>query len=240
MLIANSAFQHVRSLDLGPSSNGTNLEDYLDEQLTILRIFAQRQTLTSLELSRFPFPSVESGQRVKIRDIVAAFCSTISDLGLYGCIFPSYDDMISLIRAFPHCDSLYIRDCVTGGKNTAGNLFSGLQEHKLSLNALELTRASSSGSTVDVSTLIEDACLDVSRLSALTCRLKSVEEAHSIAVSVSASPIQHLQLACTESGGFQGTCWDQAFSGIVSCAKFSRPAFKLFSALLRKNGPWSP
>ena len=82
---------------------------------------------------------------VKIRDIVAAFCSTVSDLGLYGCRFPSYTDMISLVRAFPHCDSLYIRDCVISGESATGNVFSGLQEHKLSLNVLELTCASPNG-----------------------------------------------------------------------------------------------
>ena len=101
---------------------------------------------------------------VKIRDIVAAFCSTVSDLGLYGCRFPSYTEMISLVRAFPHCDSLYIRDCVISGESATGNIFSELQEHKLSLNVLEPTCASPNGSTIGVSTLIEDACLDVSRL----------------------------------------------------------------------------
>ena len=142
---------------------------------------------------------------VKIRDIVAAFCSTVSDLGLCGCRFPSYTDTISLVRAFPHCDTLYIRDCVTDCGNTAGNVFSGLREHKLSLNVLELTCDSSNRSTIDVSNFIRDACLDVSRLSTLICCPRSVEQARSIAISVSVSPIQHLQLACTEPGGFQGT-----------------------------------
>ena len=229
MLITNSAFQHVRSLDLGLISNGTNPKNYLEEQLTILGIFAQRQTLTRLWLSRFFFPSVESSQRAKIRDTVAAFCSTVSDLGLYGCIFPSYADMISLIRAFPHCNSLYIRDCVTDGENAAGSVFSELQEHKLSLGVLELTCASSNGSTIDVSTLIEDACLDVSRLSALTCCLKSAEEARSIAVSVSASPIQHLQLGCTESGGFKGMCENRVSKALYP----SLSSHVLHSSILR-------
>ena len=205
MLTTNSAFLHVRSLDLGVVSRNWDPASYLEEHLVILDIFAQRRTLTRLWLSRFPFSSIKSCQTAKIRDIVAALGSTVSDLGLYECRFPSSTDMISLVRAFPHCDSLYIRDCLTGGKSAAGDAFSVLQEYKLSVNVLELTCSSSDRSTIDISSLIEDACLDVSRLSALTCHLKSTEQARSVAISVSGSPIQHLQLACTESGGFQGT-----------------------------------
>ena len=143
ILTTNFAFlQHVRSLDLGVVGRGSNPEDYLNEQFTILEIFAQRKSLTRLWLCGFPFPSIESGRRAKIRDIVTTFGSTVSDLGLYGCGFPSYADMISLIRAFPHCDSLYIRDCITYGEDTAASMFSGLPEHNLSLNLLELTCAS--------------------------------------------------------------------------------------------------
>ena len=234
MLIASSAFLHVRSLDLGVVSRSWNPEDYLEEQLIILETFAQRRTLTRLWLSRFPFPSIESNPTAKIRDIVAAFGSTISDLGLYECRFPSYTDLISLIRAFPHCDSLYIRDCVTGGEITAGSVFSGLQDHKLSLDVLELTCASSDRSTIDVSTLIEDACLDISRLSTLICCPRSVDQARSIAISVSASPIHHLQFACTEPGGFRGMYENRMLNCLIPRAN---PVFKHFSALQRKNGP---
>ena len=162
MLTGTTAFQHVRSLDLGIVSRSCDPADYLEELLIILEVFAQRRTLTHLWLSRFPFSSIKSCQTAKIRDTVAAYGSTISDLGLYECKFPSYTDIISFIRAFPHCDSLYIWDCLAGGESTIGNVFSGLQEHKLSVNVLELTCSSSDQSTVDVSSLIEDACLDIS------------------------------------------------------------------------------
>ncbi|KAF9783515.1 hypothetical protein BJ322DRAFT_159192 [Thelephora terrestris] len=112
LLVDNSAFQHVRSLDLGVTSKSSDPQGYLAEQFTILDIFAQRQTLTRLWLSRFPFSSIDPARRMGFLDIVTALGSTVNDLGLYGCIFPSYLDTISFIRAFPHCDALFIRDCV--------------------------------------------------------------------------------------------------------------------------------
>jgi hypothetical protein len=206
MITANSAFRHVRSLDLGVTSKGSNPKDCLEEQLTILEIFAQRQTLTRLWLSRVPFPSIESSRRVPIRDLVAALSSSISDLGLYECQFASHVDLISFIRAFPHCDSLYVRDCVADEKGSSENVFSGFPEHNLSLEALELTSSSSNGRIIDVSSLIEDAGLGVSQLSTLVCNFASTEQARSVATITSASPIQHFHLACREPGGFQGTC----------------------------------
>jgi len=206
LLTAHSAFQHVSSLDLGVTSKSSNPEDYLEEQLTILGIFARRQTLTCLWLSNVPFPSIGSSQEEKIQDVVTALSSTVDNLGLYGCRFLSYADMISFIRAFPRCNSLYIRDCVTTSENPAENMFLGLPEHKLSLTILELTSTSSNRRIVDVSSLVGDAGLDVSQLSALTCCFGSAEQARCVAMATSASRIQHFQLACTESGGFQGAC----------------------------------
>jgi len=135
---SRSAFQLVRSLDLGVTSKSADPKDYLEEQVTILESFAQRQTLTRLWLSNFPFPSIEPSKRGKIRDIFTALASTVDNLGLYGCRFLSYTDMISFIRAFPRCDSLVVRDCITGVPNSIENMFSGLPEYKLSLDFLEL------------------------------------------------------------------------------------------------------
>ena len=237
MLINNSAFQHVRSLDLGVAGNGSNPEDYLEEQLTILEIFAQRRSLTRLWLSRFPFPSIESVQITKVRDIIVAFASTVNDLGLYGCRFPSYTDMISFIRAFPHCNSLYIRDCVTGGSDCAGNVLSGLPEHRLSLSVLELSCTSSKRPIIDVSSLIEDAFLDVSRLSALTCNVTSADQARAVASSTLGSPIRHFQLACIESGGFQGMYGNRMSSCLMPRIESNRLIFKHSSAVVRESGP---
>ena len=211
LLVANSAFQHVRSLDLGVTSKTSNPEDYLDEQLTILDIFSQRRTLTRLWLSKVPFPSFESNQREEIRGIVAVLGSTVNDLGLYECRFLSHSDIVSFICAFPHCDSLYVRDCVIDNRESTENMFSGLSKHKLILETLELT-STSPGRTdtsvfpiIDVSSLIEDAALDVSKLSVLICNVGSIKQARSVATTTSASPIQHLDLACTGPGGFQRT-----------------------------------
>ena len=205
LLAAHTAFQHVRSLDLGVTAKNLRSQDYLEEQLTILEIFAQRQMLTCLWLSNMPFPSIGPSQRGRIRDIVTALSSTVNNLGLYECRFPSYTDMISFIRAFSRCDSLYIRDCVTGGKDTTESMLSGLPEHKLSLDVLELTSSPSNDLIVDVSPLIEDAALDISRLSALTCSVGSAEQARRVAISTSASPVRHFKLGCNEPDGFQGT-----------------------------------
>ena len=203
MLNANR-FQHVRSLDLGVTSRSSKSEDYLNEQLVILETFAQRQTLTRLWLSKMPFSSIEPSQREKFRNTVAALGSTIHDLGLYECRFPSYADMIFFIRAFPYCDSLYIRDCVTANEHPTGDAPSGFSKHNLSLNNLELTSTSPDQSIIDVSSLIEDAALDVSQLSALTCDIGSTREARSVAMAISVSPIQHFQLTGTEPGVFRG------------------------------------
>ena len=206
LLTANSAFQHVRSLDFGVTSKSSNPEDYLEEHFTILNIFAQRQALTRLWLSRVPFSSIEAARGVKIRDMVTALGSTVNDLGLYGCKFPSYNDMISFIRAFPHCDSLFIRDCIADGKDPIGTTFSELSQHRLSLNTLELTTSSWDRLIIGVSTLIEDAGLDVSRLSALTCDIGSVRKARSVSAATSKSPVKHFQLTIAQPGVFQGVC----------------------------------
>jgi len=236
LLTARSAFQHVRSLDLGVTSKSSKPEDYLEEQLTILGIFAQRQTLTCLWLSNIPFPSIDSSQRERIRDMVTALSSTVNNLGLYQCQFPSYTDMVSFIRAFPHCDSLFVRDCVVGDETSTENMFSGLPEHKLSLDVLELTSASLNGPIADVSSLIKDAALDISQLSALTCSVGSADQARCVAAATSTSPIQHLQLACTQPGGFQGTY--EIPSGLRFTLSFCL-ALKHFSTQWQKSGPWS-
>ena len=238
-LTHNSGFQHVRSLDLGVIRKCSN--DYLEEQLTILEIFAQRQSLTRLWLSKFPFPSIEPGQRPKIQNMVSALASTVTDLGLYECAFASYVDMISFVRAFSHCDSLHIRDCVTGGGGSGGNMFYGLPEHVISVDALELG-CTSNGSAIDVSSLIEDADLDVSQLSDLTCTgFGSAEQARSVAISTSASPIVHFQIVYTEKSGFlEGTCEDQTFNGIVPHYSFLLLMSQRFSTPWPKSGLWNP
>ena len=114
LLTANSAFQHVRSLDLGVTSKTPSPEVYLDEQLTILEIFSPRRSLT--RLWQVPFSSIGSDNNEKLRDIVAALGSTVDDLSLRECHFSSRNDIISFICAFPHCDSLYVRDCAVDSK----------------------------------------------------------------------------------------------------------------------------
>jgi hypothetical protein len=82
----------------------------------------------------------------------------------------------------------------------------GLPEHKLTIQDLQLSDSSSSDLLIDVSNLIEDAALDIGSLTSLVCDVGSCERTQRIAVIVSASPVEHFQVACSEPEGFQGKC----------------------------------
>jgi len=114
--------------------------------------------------------------------------------------------MVSLIRSFPHCDSLFLSDCVTRRKSAVENAFAGLPEHKLIIKDLQLSASLSSGALIDVSKLIGDAALDVASLTALVCDVGTSERTRHIAAVVSASPVEQFQIASTEPGGYQGGC----------------------------------
>jgi len=150
--------------------------------------------------------------------------STVTELGLYGCCFSSYEEMISLIRSFPLRDSLFLVGCVEG-KLAVGNAFAGLPEHHLRIQDLQLSasffRATTSSGIrrsdrptlrsdttipIDVSKSIEDAALDVGSLTALVCDLWTSEENGRVAAAISGSPVEQFQVACTEPRGFQGRC----------------------------------
>jgi hypothetical protein len=145
--------------------------------------------------------------------------------------------MISFIRAFPLCDSLHVRNCITDGTDSqCEGGFSGLPEHKLSLNGLELS--SSPGVLVfDVSSLIEDACLDISRLSTLRCSIGPAAQARSVAEATSSSPIRDFQLTSTKPEVFRGR-WIaliSLFSAEILCS-----TFKSSSSRWERSGAWSP
>jgi hypothetical protein len=203
-LIARGAFQHVRSLDLGVNNKKVILEDYWMDYLVILREFARYRTLDRLWLSDVPFTFVQRHQKNTLRDAITALGSTVTELGLYGCHFSSYEEMISLIRSFPVCNFLFLRGCVTGEQADGGNAFVGLPVHTLTIKDIQLSSSSSNDLLIDVSNLIEDAALDVGSLTALVCDVGTSEKSQRIAAAVSASPVEQLQVACAEPGGFQG------------------------------------
>ena len=205
-LIVKGAFQHVRSLDLGVNNKRIVLEEYWKGYLVILKSFAQYRSLNRLWLSEVPFNFVGHSQKKNLRETVVALGSTVTELGLYGCHFSSYEEMISLIRSFPLCNLLFIRDCVTGEQFTGENAFAGLPEHKLSVKDLQLSSFSSNNLLIDISNLIEDAALDVGSLNSLACDVGTSERTRRIAVAVSSSPVERLQVACAKPGGFQGRC----------------------------------
>jgi hypothetical protein len=203
-LITKGAFQHVRSLDLGINNKRVILEEYWKEYLVILKTLARYHALNRLWLSEVPFNFTGPSQKRDLREAIVALGSTVAELGLYGCHFSSYEEMISLIRSFPLCNFLFIRDCVTGEKATGGNALAGLPEHKLSIKDLQLSSSSSNDLLIDVSNIIEDAALDVGSLTSLVCDVRASERTRRIAAAVSSSPVENLQVACAELEGFQG------------------------------------
>ena len=202
-LVAGGAFQHIRSLDLGIDDGRRILEMYRKDYLVVLGGFARYRTLNRLWFSEVPF-NLFRPDRSDLRETVTALGSTVTELGLYGCRFSSYEEMVSLICSFPHCDSLFLSDCVTRGGSAVGNSFAGLPEHTLSIKDLQLSSSLSNGTLIDISRLIEDAAFDVGSLTALVCDVGTSKKTQRIAAAVSASPVEQFQVACAEPGGFQG------------------------------------
>jgi len=150
-LIAKGAFQHVCSLDLGINDKRVILEEYWRAYIVILKAFAQYRALDRLWLSEVPFNFVEPSQKKNFRETIVAVGSTVTELGLYGCHFSSYEEMISLIRSFPLCNFLFIRDCVIGEQATGGNAFARLPEHNPCIKDLQLSSSSSNNLLIDAS-----------------------------------------------------------------------------------------
>jgi len=203
-LVAGGAFQYIRYLDLGVNNKREITEGYWKNYLVILGAFARYGVLNRLWLSEVPFNFLRPNQKKGLRETITALSSTVTELGLYGCHFSSYEEMISLIRSFPRCNFLFIRDCATGEQTADGNAFAGLPEHTLHIKDLQLSSPSSNDPMIDVSNLIEDAALDVGSLTALVCDVGTSERTQRVAAAVSASPVEHFQVACAEPGGFQG------------------------------------
>ena len=224
-LTAKGAFQHVRSLDLGFNDGKTILERHWKAYFVVLKAFAQYHTLNRLWLSEIPFDLVGPRQQKNIRETIVALGSTVTELGLYGCRFSSYEEMISLIRSFPLCNFLFIRDCAIGERYTGGNAFAGLPEHKLSIRDLQLSSPSSDYWLIDISNLIEDAALDVGSLTSLVCDVGNSERTRRIAAAVASSPVKHFQVACIESGGFQGEHTGFLMMPIITSGRSVRGSF---------------
>ena len=204
-LLDNSGFQHVRSLNLGITTKKVVLEEYWKDYLAILKAFAQRKSLVRLWLSEVPFFFLQTRQKKTLKEVILALSSSVSDLGLYGCHFACYEEMVSFVRAFPHCNKLYIQDCVTGGQDSPQNSLMDLPQHKLSIVDLDLTASSTSKLLIDSSGFIEDAELDVSSLNTLACDLGSVDGIRRVVSATSESPIRVLRFSAACSDGFQGT-----------------------------------
>lgn len=202
LLASPSAFQHVRSLDLGITKRVFHRRDW-DDYLAILDVFASRRTLTRLWFSEVPFYLSKRGQE-RARTIIISLATTVNELGLYSCNFLSYADMISLIRSFTHCTSLYVRDCFSR-KTPGSNMFADLPLSILRVNDLELSSSSDHRFLTDVSTLIEDAALDVSSLTDLLCDMSTADQVRRTLMITAASPIESLQVSCEEADGFHGT-----------------------------------
>ena len=184
------------------------------DYLGILGVFAKRKNLVRLWLWEVPFFFLQPQQKKAFKEIILGLSSSVKDLGLYGCHFSCYEEMVSFVRAFPHCDKLYIQDCVTGGQDSPENSLTGFPQHKLSIVDLDLTASSTSELLIDLSGFIEDAELDFSSLSGLACDLRVTEGIRRVISATSGSPVRVLRFSSTCSDGFQGALWT-FFSWIV-------------------------
>jgi hypothetical protein len=211
----NHGFQHVRSLSLGITNKRRVLEEYWNDYLAILKVFGERRSLVRLWLWEVPFYFLQPRQTKMLREVVLALSSSINDLGLYGCHFSCYEEMVSFVRAFPYCDKLYIEDCVTGGQNAPENSFAGFPTHKLSIVDLDITASSSNEHLIDLSGFIEDAELDVSSLGKLACDLLSVEGIRRVVSATSHSPIREVRFSSNCPEGFQGTSTPPGSRGLL-------------------------
>jgi len=200
LVTRGSAFQHVRSLDIGITTKRPVQERDWDDYLAVLETFARRRTLTRLWLSEVPFYFSKLRKQEAVGSIITSLAATVNELGLHSCRFSSYTEMISLIRAFPLCTSLHVRDCVTR-KTPGADVFAKLPQHTLHISDLEFT--SSFGHRL-LSALIKDAALDVSSLSGFFCDASTADAAHHTVMTVVSSPVGRFQLVCDEADGFHG------------------------------------
>ena len=204
-ILNGSGFQHVRSLSLGITTKRVILEEYWKDYLEILKVFAQRRSLVRLWLLKVPFFFLQRRQKKMFKEAILGLSSSVNDLGLYGCHFSCYEEMVSLVRAFPHCSKLCIQDCVTGGLDFPQNLFADFPQHRLSIADLDLTASSASELLIDPSGFIEDAELDISWLKTLACDIGSTDGIRRVLSATSESPIRVLRFSSACSDGFQGT-----------------------------------
>ena len=162
--------------------------------------------MVRLWLWRIPFSSLQPQEKRTVKEVVLALSYSIYELGLYRCSFSCYEEMVSFVRAFPHCDKLYIQDCMTDGQDTPENSFAEFPQYKLSIVDLDVTASSMDPVLlIDPSGLIEDAELDVSSLGKLACDLWSVEGIRRVISATSKSPIREFLFFSCYSEGFQGT-----------------------------------
>ena len=203
LIATGSAFCHVRSLDLGVTTatvvRGGSWNDYL----TILEFFARRRALTRLWLSEVSFCFPKHRKQGAIIDVITSLTTTVNELGLYSCHFSCYAEMISLIKAFPLCTSLFVRDCVAT-KTPGPNAFTKLPQHTLYITNLELTSSSPHRYLINVSTLIKDAALDISSLANFSCDISTPNATRCALVTTIGSPIERLELTCDEVQGIHG------------------------------------
>ena len=185
LLTSGSALWHVCSLQLGgtPFLEDNVCGESLEGCFTILEPFAQRRTLTRLSLSAIPIASSDPSQTQKerIRGVITTLSSTVDTSRPYGYKFSSYAELVSLIRQFPRCDSLDIRDCAAESESSDDDAFYGLPKHKLLVKYFQL--GSRRLEYFGLSSLTEDVDLDISLPAPFTCSIRSAEARHVVTVA---------------------------------------------------------
>ena len=203
LIARGSPFRHVRSLDLGIAATTVIRGRDWDNYLSILAFFARRRTLTRLWLSEVSFYFPKHRKQGVITGVITSLATTVNELGLYSCRFSCYVETISLIRAFPLCTSLFVRDCVAT-KTPGVDIFTKLPQHTLHITNLELTSSSPHRYLINVSTLVKDAALDISPLTDFSCDMSTADVTRRTLVTTVSSSIESLELTCDEAQGFHG------------------------------------
>jgi hypothetical protein len=207
LLTSGSALWHVCSLRLGgtPFLKDNICGESLKGYFTILEAFAQRRTLTRLSLSANPDRLLRPLSEGKNQG-----CNYHAELNGRHLRVVRVRVFLSrragfLDSSIPPLDSPDIRDCAVESESSDDDTFSGLPKHKLFVKHLQL--GSRRLEYFSLSSLIEDADLDISLLASFTCSVRSAEEARRVVTVTSSSPIQHFQFACLERDRFQRKSW---------------------------------
>ena len=128
------SLHHTKSLSL--AYYGFETKAHLRKPHRILDVILRKTSLKALRLHRVQF------QAEPFTTSVLSKLSTVTALDLQECRFGGFEDFVSFIRCFPHCDILRLRGCTWIHNEHARLKFRGLPTYDLTPTRLEITGAS--------------------------------------------------------------------------------------------------